>query len=53
MIFGRTDLRKAVSGVKFDAESDFDVCLAVDPPKSVKNNSLVGFALPGVGEGAT
>ena len=38
MIFGRTDLRKAVSGAKFDAESDFEVRLAVAPPKSIKNN---------------
>ena len=33
MIFGRTDLRKAVSGAKFDAESDFEVRLAVAPQK--------------------
>ena len=38
MIFGRTDLRKAVSGAKFDAESDFEVRLAVAPPKSIKND---------------
>ena len=38
MIFCRTDLRKAVSGAKFDAESDFEVRLAVAPPKSIKNN---------------
>ena len=35
--FSRTDLRKAVSGAKFDAESDFEVRLAVAPPKSIKN----------------
>ena len=29
IIFGRTDFRKGVSGAKFDAESDFDVRLAV------------------------
>ena len=29
MIFGRTDFGKGVSGSKFDAESDFDVRLAV------------------------
>ena len=29
MIFGRTDLREGVSGAKFDAESDFEVRLAV------------------------
>ena len=33
MIFGRTDLRKGVSGAKFDAESDFEVRLAVAPHK--------------------
>ena len=38
MIFNRTDLRKAVSGAKFDAESDFEVHLAVAPPKSIKND---------------
>ena len=37
MIFDRTDLRKDVSGAKFDAESDFEVRLAVVPPKSMKN----------------
>ena len=31
MIFGGTDLRKGVSGAKFDAESDFEVHLAVAP----------------------
>ena len=29
MIFDRTDFRKGVSGAKCDAESDFDVRLAV------------------------
>ena len=38
MIFSRTDLRKRESGEKFDAESDFEVCLAVAPPKSIKND---------------
>ena len=38
MIFGHTDLRKAVSGAKFDAESDFEIRLAVVPPKSIKND---------------
>ena len=37
MIFDRTDLRKAVFGATFDAESDFEVRLAVVPPKSTKN----------------
>ena len=36
MIFGRTDLRIGVSGGKFDAESDFEVCLAVAPQKLPK-----------------
>ena len=38
MFFNRTKLRKAVSGAKFDAESDFEVRLAVAPPKSIKND---------------
>ena len=38
MIFTRTDLRKVLSGAKFDAESDFEVRLAVAPPKSIKND---------------
>ena len=33
--FGRTDLRKGISVAKFDAESDFEVRLAVAPPKSM------------------
>ena len=31
MNFGRTDLRKAVSGAKFDGQADFEVRLAVAP----------------------
>ena len=31
--FGRTDLRISLSGTKFDEEADFDVRLAVGPPK--------------------
>ena len=38
MIFNRTDLRKAVSGAKFDAESDSEVRSAVPLPKSIKND---------------
>ena len=38
MTFDRADLRKAVSGAKFDAESDFEVRLAIAPPKSIKND---------------
>ena len=38
MIFGRADLRKGVSGAKFDAESDFEVHLAVTPPKPCQNS---------------
>ena len=37
MIFGRTDLRIGVSGAKFDAEVDFEVCFAPAPPKLDKN----------------
>ena len=33
MIFSRTDLRTSVSGANFDAESDFEVRLAVAPRK--------------------
>ena len=36
--FGRTDLRKSVSRAKFDAESDFEVRLAVALQKPDKNN---------------
>ena len=43
MIFSRTDLRKAVSGAKLDVESDFDVHLAVAPPKSIKNDENTAF----------
>ena len=32
-IFGHTDLRISLSGAKFDEEADFDVRLAVGPPK--------------------
>ena len=32
-IFSRTDLRISESGAKFDADVDFDVRLAVVPPK--------------------
>ena len=38
MISDRTDLRIDVSGPKFDAESDFEVRLAVAPPKSINND---------------
>ena len=37
MIFGRTDLRIAVYGAKFDAEVDFEVRFATAPPKFDKN----------------
>ena len=37
MIFGRTDLRIGVSGAKFDAESDFEIRLAVAPQKPNQN----------------
>ena len=38
MFFGRTDLRTSVSRAKFDAESDFEVRLAVAPPNSAEND---------------
>ena len=38
MICGRTDFRKGVSGAKLDVESDFEVRLAVAPPKSIEND---------------
>ena len=37
-IFGRTDLRISVSRAKFDAESDFEVRLAVARQKPDQNN---------------
>ena len=37
MIFGRTHLRIGVSGTQFDAESDFEVRLAVAPQKPRQN----------------
>ena len=43
MIFGRTDLRTSVSRAKFDAESDFEVCLAVAPQKPGQNNKKLIF----------
>ena len=36
MIFSRTNLMKAVPGAKFVAASDFEVRLAVAPPKSME-----------------
>ena len=44
MIFGRTDLRKGVSGAKFDAESDFEVRLD-DLAKIAKKFSRFQFVL--------
>ena len=43
IIFGRTDLRKGVSRAKFDAESDFEVHLAVAPQKPCQNNEKTIF----------
>ena len=43
MIFDRTDLRKAVSGAKFDAESDFEVHLAVAPQKPGQKDEKLFF----------
>ena len=33
MFLGRTDLRRGVSGAKFDAQADFEVRFAVAPRK--------------------
>ena len=41
MISNRTGLRKGVSAAKFDAESDFEVRLAVVPPKINQNLSKI------------
>ena len=41
--FGRTDLRRGVSGAKFDAESDFEVRFAVAPQKPHKNRKKQNF----------
>ena len=43
MIFGRIDLRISVSGAKFDAESDFEVRLAVAPQKPGRNSKKLMF----------
>ena len=43
MIFGRTDLRKGESGAKFDAESDFEIGLAVAPQKPDQHNEKLIF----------
>ena len=45
-IFGRTDLRIGVSGAKFDAESDFEVRLAVAPQKTNQNSEKLIFRPP-------
>ena len=36
-ILGRTDLRKGVSGAKFDVRADFEVRLPPAPPKPREN----------------
>ena len=43
MIFGRTDLRKGVSGAKFDAEADFEVSSAVALQKPGQNSEKLKF----------
>ena len=43
MKFDRTDLRRGVSGAKFDAESDFEVRLAVAPQKPDQNCEKLNF----------
>ena len=45
MIFGRTDLRKVVSGAKFDEEYDFDDRLVVAPQKPDQNSEKLIFQL--------
>ena len=41
--FGRTDLRRVVSGAKFDAESDFEIRFAIAPQKPNKNREKLFF----------
>ena len=43
MIFGGTDLRKVVSGAKFDGEAYFEVHLAVAPQKPGPNYEKLNF----------
>ena len=43
MVFGRTDLRIDASEAKFDAESDFDVRLAVAPQKPNQTRKKLNF----------
>ncbi len=43
MIFGHTDLRIGLSRAKFDAESDFEVRLAVAPQKPSQNSEKLIF----------
>ena len=43
MIFGRTDFRIGVSRPHFDAESDFEVRLAVASQKPNKNSEKLKF----------
>ena len=43
MNFGRTDLRKGVSGAKFDGQADFEVRLAVAPQNPGQNDEKLIF----------
>ena len=43
MIFGLTDLRKGVSGAKFDGQADFKIRLALAPPKPGQNSKKLKF----------
>ena len=43
MIYGRTNLRKGVSGAKFDAEADFEVRSAVALQKPGQNSEKLKF----------
>ena len=43
MNFGHTDLRKSVSGAKFDGQADFEVSLTVAPQKHGQNSKKLKF----------
>ena len=42
-MFGHTDLRKGVSGAKFDPKSDFEATFAVAPQKLDQNHEKLIF----------
>ena len=45
MIFSRTDLRKGVSGAKFDGQADFEIRLALAPLEPGQNAKNWNFDL--------